>query len=186
MRVSALEPIHPANPEESIADLLEERRQRGPDAPMIEVQGANGWEPITAAQFTDSVYALAKGLIAVGVEHGDRFGIMGRTSEPWTRVDYALWCIGAAGVPVYETSSPTQTEWIITNSGMVGAIAEQPSHAEVLRPHLGEKVFVMEHGALEALEEKGRSIPDSVLAARRAAVQGSDLAAVIYTSGTTG
>jgi long-chain acyl-CoA synthetase len=186
VKVSSTPPIHPANPDESISDLLAERVARDPAAAILEIQGPSGWEPRSAGDFAAAVAALAKGFIAAGVAHGDTYGIMGRTSEQWTRVDYALWSIGAAGVPVYETSSPTQAEWIVQDSGMVGAVAETAAHAAVLRPSLGAEPLVMEDGALDWLVALGASVPDAVFQARRSAVCGEDLATVIYTSGTTG
>jgi long-chain acyl-CoA synthetase len=186
VKVSTTPAVHPANPDESIADLLYERRDRDPDATMLEVRGSSGWEPVTAAAFTASVEALAKGFIATGVAPGDSYGIMGHTSERWTRVDLALWMVGAVPVPVYETSSASQAEWIVTDSGMVGAVTETAVQAAVLQPSLAGDIRVMEDGGLEELEELGRAVPDGVLAARRSAVRGEDLATIIYTSGTTG
>jgi long-chain acyl-CoA synthetase len=186
VKVSTVAAIHPANPEESISDLLLGRRDRDPAAPMMEVRGEDGWTPVSAGAFTAQVEALAKGFMAAGVRHGDTYGIMGRTSERWTLVDYALWHIGAVGVPIYETSSVAQAEWIVQDSGMTGAVAETAAHAEVLRPSLRGEIHVMDEGALERLVELGKPVSDADLAARRAAVRGEDLATVIYTSGTTG
>ncbi|MDR3359630.1 MAG: long-chain fatty acid--CoA ligase [Bifidobacteriaceae bacterium] len=186
MRVSTTPAVHPANPEESIADLLLERRDRDPDAPMIEVADGSDWRPVTAAEFTAQVEALAKGFIAAGVKHGDAVGIMGRTSLRWTLVDYALWSVGAAGVPVYETSSELQAEWIVRDSAMVAAVVETTAHAEVLRPSLKGEIHVMDDAALERLAERGAQVSDAELESRRSAVRGDDLATVIYTSGTTG
>jgi long-chain acyl-CoA synthetase len=186
VKVSTTPIIYPPNADESIADLLLERRDRDPKAPMLEVAGPAGVEPVSAGAFVDAVEGLAKGFIAAGVKHGDTLGIMGRTCEQWTRVDYALWYIGAAGVPVYETSSEAQAAWIVRDSGMVGAVAETAAHAAILRASLTGQIWVMEEGALAHLTESGKAVPDAVLQARRSAVRGADLATVIYTSGTTG
>ena len=75
------------------------------------------WLDITARQFRDEVAALAKGLIAAGIGAGDRVALLSRTRYEWTVVDYALWAAGAVTVPVYETSSAEQVEWILTDSG---------------------------------------------------------------------
>ncbi|MDR1392505.1 MAG: AMP-dependent synthetase/ligase [Bifidobacteriaceae bacterium] len=184
--VSTTPVAHAPSPDESIAALLFERRDRDPDATIIETRGPSGWQPITAAAFCQSVEALAKGFIAAGIKHGACVGIMGRTSERWTRVDYALWMIGAAGVPIYETSSASQAAWIVQDSGMTGAVTETAANAALLRSSLQGQLWVMAEGGLESLVVLGREVPDAVLQARFAAVSGVDLATVIYTSGTTG
>ncbi|MDR2379270.1 MAG: long-chain fatty acid--CoA ligase, partial [Bifidobacteriaceae bacterium] len=186
MKVFATPAIAPPNPHESIADLLLERRNRDPAAAIIEVKEADGWRPVSVHEFVVSVEALAKGLMAAGIEHGDRVGIMARTSPEWTRLDYALWFIGAAGTPIYETSSPAQARWIVEDGGLKAVVCETRDHAEILASFHKGPLWVIDDAALTDLAEKGRSVSDAALATRREAVQGDDLAALIYTSGTTG
>ncbi len=73
------------------------------------------WLDITARQFRDEVAALARGFMAAGIGEGDRVALLSRTRYEWTVVDYALWAAGAVTVPVYETSSDEQVEWILTD-----------------------------------------------------------------------
>ena len=98
-------------------------RRPGPDGP----QGPSGsggrygtWEAVTASQFRDEVVAVAKGLIAAGIEAGDRVAVMSQTRYEWTLIDYAIWTAGAVSVPVYETSSAEQAEWILQRFGRPG------------------------------------------------------------------
>ena len=77
--------------------------------------------------------ALAKGLIAAGVKPGDRVALMSRTRYEWTLIDYAIWTAGAVTVPIYETSSAEQVEWILSDSGASAAFAETQAHAETIR-----------------------------------------------------
>ena len=70
----------------------------------------DGWADITAGEFLDQARAVAKGLIAAGVERGDRVALLSKTRYEWTLVDYAIWFAGAATVPIYETSSDEQIE----------------------------------------------------------------------------
>ena len=77
---------------------------------------------MTASQFRDEVVALAKGLIAAGIEPGDRVALMSRTRYEWTLIDYAIWTAGAVTVPIYETSSAEQVEWILADSGARGLL----------------------------------------------------------------
>src|SRR5699024_778937 len=84
----------------------------------------SAWLEVTAEQLRADVDALAKGLVAAGIEAQDRVGIMSRTRYEWTLADLALWSIGAVPVPVYETSSRDQVAWIGQDSGAVAMIVE--------------------------------------------------------------
>jgi len=148
-----------------------------------------GWADVTAGDFGDQVRALAKGLVAAGIAPGDRVGLMSRTRYEWTLVDYAIWACGAVTVPVYETSSAEQVEWILSDSGSTAVFAESAAHAATIdrvRPTL----TALEHlWRLEELDEviaAGAAVPDEKLDERVAGRSATDLATIIYTSGTTG
>src|ERR1700685_2406731 len=99
------------------ADVVTRRAAEQPRAVMLRRAAADGsWEDVTASQFRDEVHALAKGFIAAGVETGDRIALMSHTRYEWTLIDYALWTAGAVVVPIYETSSAEQAEWVLANS----------------------------------------------------------------------
>ncbi len=153
------------------------------------VDGA--WRDVTAGDFLAEVRAVAKGLMASGVQVGDRVGLMSRTRYEWTLVDYAVWFAGGVTVPIYETSSAEQVEWILSDSGAVAVVLESEKHAAVqaevaerLRPDL--RVVVLDRGDLDGLRAAGAPVSDEDLEARRTAVSATDLATIIYTSGTTG
>ena len=95
-------------------------------------EAEQSWSDVTARQFADEVRALAKGLIAAGVQAGDRVGLMSRTTYEWTLIDYAIWTAGAVTVPVYETSSAEQVEWILSDSGARAVFAENDAHAATI------------------------------------------------------
>src|SRR5262249_59972439 len=76
------------------------------------------------------VVAVAKGLIAAGIEPGDRVTLMSHTRYEWTLIDYAIWTAGAVPVPVYETSSAEQAEWILSDSGARACFVETAAFAE--------------------------------------------------------
>ncbi|RLP86438.1 long-chain fatty acid--CoA ligase [Micromonospora sp. CV4] len=152
---------------------------------------ARGDVPVTCAQFRGDVLALARGFIDAGIGHGDRVGLMSRTRYEWTLVDYALWSIGAVTVPIYDTSSPEQMEWILTDSGAVGCVVETDKHAAMLADRRAglpalRQVWRIDGGDLVALAGQGRSVDDAQVDVRRTAVTGSDVATIVYTSGTTG
>ncbi|HEV2086721.1 MAG TPA: long-chain fatty acid--CoA ligase [Cryptosporangiaceae bacterium] len=162
-----------------------------PDLVTIRRRQDGRWQDVTAAAFRDDVVAVAKGLVAAGVEPGQRVGLMARTSYEWTLVDYATWAAGAITVPIYETSWAEQVRWILGDSGAVACVVGTTSHATVVAavrddlPDLGP-VWTVEAGGIDALRAAGRDLPDSVIQARRAAGRAEDVATIIYTSGTTG
>ena len=101
----------------NLADVVTRRAAEQPRAVALRRKAADGnWEDISCAQFRDEVQALAKGLIAAGISPGDRVAIMSHTRYEWTLVDYAAWTAGAVVVPIYETDSADQTEWVLSDS----------------------------------------------------------------------
>ncbi|MEZ0164042.1 long-chain fatty acid--CoA ligase [Kineococcus sp. LSe6-4] len=154
-------------------------------------QADGSWRDVTAVEFLADVTAVAKGLLAAGVAPGDRVGIMARTSYEWTLVDVAGWFAGAVTVPVYETSSPEQVEWILSDSGAVACFAETGANAAriaAVRDRLPglRDVWTLESGGLEELRAAGREVPDADVDRARAVAGPGDPLTVIYTSGTTG
>jgi long-chain acyl-CoA synthetase len=174
-------------------------RRPGPKDPS----GVSGtWQDVTAGQFAAEVAAAAKGLVAAGIEVGDRVAVMSHTRYEWTLIDYAIWAAGAVSVPVYETSSAEQAEWILSNSGARACFVENDRFTQVI-DGFREQVPALEHlwliesesgsgsgsadaATLASLTEAGRTVGDDVIAERAAAAKAADLATVIYTSGTTG
>ena len=193
MREAVSPSLIDADPAMSIPGLLRERLRRSPHSTIIERKSGLGssWIPMTVAEFADQVTAVAKGLVALGIEPGDRVSIMSRTRYEWTLLDFAVWAAGAVPVPVYETSSVDQVRWICSDSGVVLAIVETAAHAavtEVARETLPDlrDVLVIDQGAIDHLTEAGRKIADDEIERRSSLAGMSDLATVIYTSGTTG
>ena len=85
---------------------------------------------VPAGEFLGRVRRIAKGLIDLGVQAGDRVALMSRSRVDWLLVDYAILAVGAVTVPVYETSSAAQLQWIVGDSGAVLLIVETPAMAE--------------------------------------------------------
>jgi len=188
----------------NLAKAVFRRATEQPQAVMLRKPGPAGlageWTDVTAAQFRDEVTALAKGLVAAGIEPGDRVALMSHTRYEWTLIDYAIWVTGATVVPVYETSSAEQAEWILSDSGARACFVETAAFEEVIdgfrdRVPALEQIWRIEPGAsgaqgseasLSSLTEAGAAVEDQVVTARAASAQATDLATVIYTSGTTG
>ena len=193
MREFAAEAPVPHDPTTNVPGLLLARLARGASSVIFERSAGLGgsWAPVTVAEFVREVTALAKGLVAQGVEPGDRVAIMSRTRYEWTLTDFAIWFAGGVGVPVYETSSAEQVEWILSNSGASLVVVETAAHAAVVGqvratvPAVRD-VLVIDDGGLARLVADGAGVEDAEIERRRALATGADLATIIYTSGTTG
>ncbi|MFV2143161.1 AMP-dependent synthetase/ligase [Isoptericola sp. G70] len=178
-------------PTSNLNDVLTKRIADAPDAPIVERPSGDGWETLSGAEFDAQVVAVAKGLVAKGVEPGDPVGIMSHTRYEWTLLDFATWAAGAVPVPIYETSSPEQVEWIVTDAGVTIVVAENAELAAVVRgvqdsaPTLRE-VLSIDDGAIADLTAAGAHVDDAEITRRRGLAGLDDVATIIYTSGTTG
>ena len=184
--------IAESKPDENITDFLLLRRTKYADIPLWERQLTPGtWSPMYAPEFITLVKRLAQGLINEGVQPGDRVAIMSRTRFEWVLIDWALWFTGAISVPIYETSSPGQIEWIASDSGARFIFCENAGHAQDIdevRPSLSdlEQVWVIEEGIIEQLSVAEADIDDDAIEKARKSRHKSDTATIVYTSGTTG
>ena len=175
----------------NLTDDIVRNAAEGPDAVVLARRAAESWIDVTAREFLAEVSRVAKGLIASGIEVGDRVALVSKTRYEWTLFDYAIWCAGAASVPIYETSSAEQVEWILRDSGAVAVVAENAEHLAritTVRQSLDalHQVWTIDDNAVEVLASLGDDVADEALEARRTAAGPDDLATLIYTSGTTG
>lgn len=173
----------------NLTNLVAERAWFEPERIMLSRPLGDGWQKVTAKEFESEVRTTAKGLIASGVGAGDRVAIMARTRYEWTILDFAIWFAGATTVPIYETSSAEQVDWIMSDSSSVAIIVETPAHKELVTPVLSSKVknvWTMTENVLAQLAWAGKEVPDSEVDARRNTLTPDSLATLIYTSGTTG
>ena len=182
-------PLVPAATEGNLTNLIAERAWFEPERITMSRPLGDGWQPLTAREVEADVRAAAKGLIAAGVQVGDRIAIMARTRYEWTILDFASWYVGGVVVPIYETSSPEQVDWILNDSGAVALFVETPvlkeSVTPILPPHT-RHIWVMTEDVLEVLRRTGAHIADSEIEHRRSTLNPDSLATLIYTSGTTG
>ena len=173
-------------------DLLLERVAHNPNHALFSKKAADGtWKDVTSAEFLDEVKTLAKGLIAAGIKPGQAVALMSRTRYEWTMIDFAIWFAGAVVVPIYESSSPSQMEWILSDSDAVALFVENDEHMarfEEIRSKLPRvaNVWRIESSDFTKLHTSGAKISDPDLEAARSNAEMSDLATIVYTSGTTG
>jgi long-chain acyl-CoA synthetase len=162
-----------------------------PGAVLFSRHDGESWHDVEAAEFLAQVRAVAKGLMAAGLEVGDRVALVSRTRYEWTLLDYAIWFAGCVTVPVYETSSAEQIGWILRDSGARAVVAEAPHHVARVEETRGEltdlvHVWTLDDGAVAELRRLGERVSDDDLERRRTTATPLDLATLIYTSGTTG
>ncbi|MFE9421871.1 AMP-dependent synthetase/ligase [Kitasatospora sp. NPDC006697] len=175
----------------NLSDLVHQNAERNPGNAVLAKKVDGRWQDVSAAAFLTEVHQAAKGLIAAGVRPGDRVAVMSRTRWEWTLLDFAIWCAGAITVPVYETSSAEQVQWILGDSGAVAVITETDAHAAVVasvRDRLPELAhgWQIDRGALAELAEAGARVTDATVTERRSVATPDSLASIVYTSGTTG
>jgi long-chain acyl-CoA synthetase len=183
----------------NVTDLLLEQHAANPAHALYRRKGPNGWVDVTAHKFLADVSALAKGLIAGGIEPGDAVAVMSPTSYEWTLVDFAIWFAGGVTVPIYETSSARQVEWIIQDARVRRVFAGDRATVDLvtgvlegsalLRDRLVNVVRMDYDGEapdLASLTAAGAGVTDAELERHRSRAGLDDVASLVYTSGTTG
>ena len=192
MKINEIPLVVVSDPKTNITDLFIDRVKKDPKLPLMSKQVEPGvWVDVTAAEYLAEVKALAKGFIASGIEVGQRVGIMSHTRYEWALCDFALWFAGAVSVPIYESSAPSQIEWILGDSGAVAGIFETEELLGLFKtvkkflPDV-KKTWTFDKSDLSDLVDLGTKISDDVLEERRTSAGLQDLATIIYTSGTTG
>jgi long-chain acyl-CoA synthetase len=189
MNEISIPPLVPAATAGNLTNLIAERAWFEPERITMSRPLGEGWQPVTAREVDEEVRATAKGLIAAGIQIGDRVAIMARTRYEWTILDFATWYAGAVVVPIYDTSSAEQIDWILNDSHSVAIIVETPALRDLVQtviPSHTRQVWTMTDDVLSILREAGKNIGDDEIERRRSAVLPSSLATLIYTSGTTG
>ncbi|ORV92588.1 long-chain fatty acid--CoA ligase [Mycobacterium interjectum] len=179
---------------ENIAAMVFSHERDDPSFVIFQRQVDGVWTDVTCAEAADHVRSAALGLIALGVQAGDRVSIFSATRYEWAILDLAILAVGAVTVPIYETSSAEQVRWVLQDSEAVLAFAETDAHAAMVTeltaelPALSRVLHIDGSGpkALDQLTEEGASVEPAELTARLAALRADDPATLIYTSGTTG
>ena len=192
MRSYDVAPLTLSPESDNITDLLENRFKNTPDLDLFSVDQGNGqWSQVKTKEFREQVVALAKGLIASGIQPGQAVAIMSRTRYEWALIDFAIWYAGAVSVPIYETSAPSQIEWILSDSDAVALWVENEEHVKRFNEiksaaPMVRQVWTINSGSIAELSASGSDISDETVTQRRTSAKLGDIATIIYTSGTTG
>ncbi len=178
----------------TIPQLLKDRVKRSARRPLIlrKQSVSNTWRPVSARTFYEEVQQVAAGLIGLGLGEGDRVAIMSRTRYEWTLLDYASWTAALVPVPIYETSSIEQIEYVLTDADVDLVVAETVTMAELVRAAAEKagraqlRVLSLDSDAISQIIEAGTTVARSEVDARTSSLTTSSIATIVYTSGTTG
>jgi long-chain acyl-CoA synthetase len=191
LREFSLPALYEVPTDGNLTDLIRRNAAQHPDVAVVGRKEAGVWTDVTATQFLAEVRGVAKGLIAAGVEPGDRVALLSRTRYEWVLLDFAIWSAGGVTVPVYETSSPEQIQWILGDSGATLCVVESGTHQDSVvsvqsnLPAL-KGIWQIEADAIAQLTSTGSDISDELLDERSGSAKADDAATIVYTSGTTG
>ncbi|GMR02340.1 MAG: AMP-dependent synthetase/ligase [Acidimicrobiia bacterium] len=178
-------------PNVNVVQQLMVRADAAPDHPALAYRDGDRFTNVSTREFWATVRELAAGLVAAGINKGDRVALHTGTRIEFTYFDYAIWAAGAATTTIYETSSAEQVRWIISDSGSVALISENEATLAAyddVKADLPDctNVFVIEDGAVDTLKGMATDESREEVDRRIAAIAHSDLATLVYTSGTTG
>lgn len=179
---------------DNIVSSVSAHAAESPDHVIFRRLVDGSWVDVTCAEAADQIRSVAQGLIAEGIQPGDRVAILSATRYEWPIIDFAILSVGAVAVPIYETSSAEQVRFVLDNSAARIVFAETDAHADTVEqlrgqlPELGKVLRIEGTGpaALEAMAEAGKSVDPAELDKRLAGIRSADPATLIYTSGTTG
>ena len=173
----------------NLTDALVHHAQRTPSRILMVRREGDAWIDTSAADVHERVKNVAKGFSACGIRPGDRIAVMSRTRHEWTILDYAIWYAGCVTVPIYETSSVEQMQWILRDSGAVALVVEKQHHLQQfyqVTETVVQHSWVIEADGLELISAAGVNVSDGDIEERRSGVRLDDIATIVYTSGTTG
>jgi long-chain acyl-CoA synthetase len=179
-------------PTAHLVEPLLQHAKNTPNKALLAYRDGDRFVDVTAKEFAERVQHLARGLIGLGVGPGDRVALMSSTRIEWTYLDYAILSAGAVTVPIYDTSSAEQVEWILSDSDAVIAFFENDAMKGSTYDTIADQcpgcrhVFVIDKGGLDEVEAAAADVDAAEVTKRLESVSTDDIATIIYTSGTTG
>jgi long-chain acyl-CoA synthetase len=182
----------------TVADLLPiaVREHGDRHAVLYKEDGASGWTSKSYTEIGEIVRGLSLGLMDLGIEKGDKVSILANTRPEWTYFDFAALTAGATVVPIYQTNSPDECQYVLENSDAKAVIVEDSEQLAKIRA-VRDRCPALEHVILmtgeaddaisaAALAERGSSHGAAEWEERWSSVTPDDICTFIYTSGTTG
>jgi long-chain acyl-CoA synthetase len=180
----------------TLADLLPRAAEIYGDAPAIRFKKGREWVSQSFVEVAELVRSLALGLVELGVQKGDKISILANTRPEWTYFDFAALSIGAIVVPIYQTNSPEECQYVLENSDAKVIVVEDDEQLEKIRK-VRDQLPLLEHVvrmtgssddaiSSDELARRGASRDASEWKEHWSAVAPEDVSTFIYTSGTTG
>jgi long-chain acyl-CoA synthetase len=198
MEAQAVTAAEAATGSRTLADLIPLAVEKNANSVAQRYKDASGqWVDVSYPELGAIVKELSLGLQDLGIERGDKVGILSNTRPEWSCSDFAILCTGATVVPIYQTNSPEECEYVLRHSDSKAVIVEDAEQLEKIR-EIRAQLPTLEHVisiepldatdviSMATVRERGRSRNGSDFAGRIAQVEPSDVATYIYTSGTTG
>jgi len=176
-------------PDTNLLEPVMQRAEKEPSRVVAAYRDGDAFVDVTAGEFYERCRAIAKGFVASGLEPGGRVALMSRTRLEWLLVDYAILASGGVTVPIYDSSSAEQMQWIAEDAEVRMLIVENPAMRELYeRAGTGahRELLVIDDGGLDELARRGEAVADSTLDERIRSLGAASIATIIYTSGTTG
>jgi long-chain acyl-CoA synthetase len=181
----------------TIADLLPNAAERFGPKPAVMFKDDDGnWVTRTYSEVADTVRNLSLGLIALGIEKGEVVSILANTRPEWTYLDFAALTAGAVVAPIYQTNSPEECRYVLTDSDAKVVVVEDEEQMEKIRavrdqcPQLEQVVRMTGSSddaiSMQDLAARGSELAESEWEQRWRSVTPDDICTFIYTSGTTG
>ncbi len=183
----------------TLADLIPLAAEKHANNPALRYKkkSTGSWDDVSYGHLGGIVVELALGLQELGIERGDKVGILSNTRPEWTYSDFAILCTGATVVPIYQTNSPEECEYVLSHSESKAVIVEDQEQLEKVRkvrdqlPNLEHVIAIDPVGGEDVIpitdvRARGRARNIDDFFARVREVEPTDVATYIYTSGTTG
>jgi long-chain acyl-CoA synthetase len=166
-------------------------------APALKHKVGDDWVAVSYDELGVTASEVGRGLIDLGIGHGDRVAILSHTRPEWTYANLGILAAGAASVSIYQTNSPEECHYVLEHSESKAVFVEDEEQLAKIR-EIRDQLPALEHVivfdgstsdeavSLDDLRERGRAHDQSELDERTAAVKPEDVCVFIYTSGTTG
>ncbi|HTR72634.1 MAG TPA: AMP-dependent synthetase/ligase [Solirubrobacteraceae bacterium] len=190
----------------TIADLVPNAAERYPDRVAVRYKHAGEWHDVSFTELDEIVREIGLGLIDLGIQAGERVCILANTRPEWSYADLAATSAGTIVVPIYQTNSPEECHWVISDSGASAIVCEDATQLAKIAAIHGSlpdlktivvidppspdqstpEIEALNAISLDDVRAKGRNRAPQELEERRSAVHKEDPYTFIYTSGTTG